>query len=56
MSVAVGRDVPSIGTWEATALPEGLRATINRWERLDTARTLAAIAAFSLFLADVALR
>jgi hypothetical protein len=29
---------------------------INRWERLDTARTWAAIAAFGPFLADVALR
>jgi uncharacterized membrane protein len=43
-------------TWEAAAPPEGWRAMINRWERLDTARTWAAIAAFSLFLADVALR
>ncbi len=39
-----------------TAPTEGWRAMINRWERLDTARTRAAIAAFSLFLANVALR
>jgi len=40
----------------ATAPPEGWRSMINRWERLDTARTWAAIAAFSLFLADLVLR
>ena len=35
---------------------EGWRAMINRWERLDTARTWAAVAAFGLFLAAAALR
>jgi hypothetical protein len=40
----------------ATAPLEGWRLMINRWERLDTARTWAAIAAFSLFLADLVLR
>jgi hypothetical protein len=29
---------------------------INRWERLDTARTWAVIAVFSFFLADLVLR
>jgi uncharacterized membrane protein len=43
-------------TWEAAAPPEAWRAMINRWERLDTARTWAAITAFSLFLVEVALR
>lgn len=43
-------------TWEATAPPEGWRAMVNRWERLDTARTWAAVAAFGLFLAAVGLR
>jgi uncharacterized membrane protein len=40
-------------TWDAAAPPEGWRATIRKWERLDTLRTWAAIAAFSFFLADV---
>jgi hypothetical protein len=40
----------------ATAPPEGWRSMIHRWERLDTAPTWAAIAAFSLFLADLVLR
>jgi uncharacterized membrane protein len=43
-------------TGEATAPPEGWRAMVNRWERLDTARTWAAVAAFGLFLAAVGLR
>jgi hypothetical protein len=43
-------------TWEAAAPPEGWRAMISRWERLDTARTWAAVAAFGLFLAAGALR
>jgi hypothetical protein len=38
-------------TWEATAPPEGWRVMINKWERLDNARTWALVAAFSLFLA-----
>ncbi len=43
-------------TWKATAPPEGWRAMVNRWERLDTARTWAAVAAFGFFLAAMGLR
>jgi uncharacterized membrane protein len=59
ISITLAGTVPinqAVLTWEAAAPPEGWRAMIDRWERLDTARTWAAIAAFSLFLADVALR
>jgi uncharacterized membrane protein len=42
--------------WEATAPPENWRALVQRWERLDTARTWAALAAFALFLTAMALR
>jgi hypothetical protein len=42
--------------WQADAPPEDWKATIHRWERLDTARTLAAVAAFALLLAAAAVR
>jgi uncharacterized membrane protein len=59
ISITLAGTVPinqAVLTWEATAPPEGWRAMIHRWEQLDTARTWAAVAAFSLFLADVVLR
>lgn len=43
-------------TWEDAAPPEGWRAMVNRWERLDIARTWTAVVAFGLFLAAVELR
>ncbi len=43
-------------TWEAKTPPKNWRALVNRWERLDTVRTWAALAAFGLFLAAMALR
>jgi uncharacterized membrane protein len=42
--------------WEPATPPAGWQALIARWERLDTARCWAAIAAFALFLAATALR
>jgi uncharacterized membrane protein len=42
--------------WEATAPPEDWRALVQRWERLDTARTWAALVAFALFLTAMALQ
>ena len=59
ISITLGGTVPinkATLTWEAAAPPEGWRAMINRWERLDTARTWATVAAFGLFLAAGALR
>jgi uncharacterized membrane protein len=44
-------------TWDPAAPPQEWRALIDKWERLDTARTVAAIAAFGLLLlADAAQR
>lgn len=43
-------------TWEPAAPPENWRALVSRWERLDTARTWAAITAFGLFLTAMAPR
>jgi uncharacterized membrane protein len=42
--------------WQAETPPADWKATIHRWERLDTARTLAALATFALFLAAAAVR
>jgi uncharacterized membrane protein len=42
-------------TWEATSPPKDWKAMVGRWERLDTLRTWAALAAFALFLAATAL-
>jgi uncharacterized membrane protein len=42
-------------TWEPAAPPQNWRALVGRWEKLDTARTWAAIAAFGLFLTAMAL-
>ncbi len=43
-------------TWDAAAPPDGWRASVRRWERLDTLRTWAAVAAFGLLLAATVLR
>ncbi|MGF7181840.1 anthrone oxygenase family protein [Tunturiibacter psychrotolerans] len=59
ISITLGGTVPinqAALTWNAAEPPEGWQAMINRWERLDTARTWAAIAAFLFFLAAAALR
>lgn len=37
--------------WDAEQPPETWRASIRRWERLDTARAVAAVLAFACFLA-----
>ncbi|HMA36598.1 MAG TPA: anthrone oxygenase family protein [Chloroflexia bacterium] len=42
--------------WEAAAPPPNWRALITRWERLDTARSWAAMMAFALFLTAMALQ
>jgi hypothetical protein len=43
-------------TWRPDAPPENWKAVIKRWERLDTVRTWAALAAFVCFLTAVALQ
>jgi uncharacterized membrane protein len=58
ISITLAGTVPinqAILTWKLAEPPEGWRAMINRWERLDTARTWAAVAAFGLFLAAASL-
>jgi uncharacterized membrane protein len=42
--------------WEPNAPPSKWRAMESRWERLDTMRTFAALAAFALMLAGLAMR
>lgn len=42
--------------WRADAPPHDWRAIIRRWERLDTARTCAALAAFAFLLTGAASR
>jgi uncharacterized membrane protein len=42
--------------WQPDAPPENWRALVERWERLNTVRTWAALAAFAGFLAAAALR
>jgi len=43
-------------SWQPGAPPGNWRALVRRWERLDTVRTWAALAAFAFFLTAVALR
>ena len=53
ISITLGGTVPinkAALAWEPGAPPDGWRFMISRWERLDVARTWAAIGAFSLFL------
>ncbi|QMU77913.1 DUF1772 domain-containing protein [Streptacidiphilus sp. PB12-B1b] len=42
--------------WQADAPPADWRATLRSWERLDTLRTAAAVAALALFLTAVGLQ
>jgi len=46
----------STAGWRRYSAARGMAIMMHSWERLDTARTWAAIAAFSLFLADLVLR
>jgi len=41
--------------WQPSAPPKNWRTLVSRWERLDRARTLAAVAGFALFLTATAL-
>jgi uncharacterized membrane protein len=43
----------AILTWDVAAPPKDWQTLVERWERLDTIRTWAAISAFGLFLAAV---
>ena len=55
-SITLGGTVPinqAILTWDVAAPPQDWQTLVKRWERLDTARTWAAISAFCLFLAAV---
>lgn len=54
VAVTLGGTVPinaQVLEWEATAPPGDWMELIRRWERLDTIRTWAALAAFLLLLA-----
>jgi uncharacterized membrane protein len=56
ISITLAGTVPinqAILTWDVAAPPKDWQARVKRWERLDTARTWAALAAFGLFLAAV---
>jgi uncharacterized membrane protein len=56
ISITLGGTVPinqAILTWDIGAPPKDWQTLVRRWERLDTARTWAAISAFCLFLAAV---
>src|SRR5262249_27324287 len=55
-AVTLGGTVPinqAILTWDVAAPPKDWQTLVRKWERLDTARTWAAISAFCLFLAAV---
>jgi len=43
-------------TWDPAAPPQNWATLLKRWEQLDTARCWAAMAAFALFLAAMALQ
>ena len=56
ISITLGGTVPinqAILTWDVAAPPKDWQTLVKRWERLDTARTWAAISAYCLFLAAV---
>ncbi len=40
--------------WQPSAPPKNWRTLVSRWERLDRARTLAAVAGFAFFLTAMA--
>lgn len=42
--------------WNPDAPPSNWKASVDRWEQLNTVRTWAAVGAFALFLTAVALR
>lgn len=46
----------AIGSWQPNAPPQDWRAQVSRWERLDIARTWAAVVAFAFFLTALALQ
>jgi uncharacterized membrane protein len=57
ISVTLGGTVPineAALSWDSAAPPDNWRTLVNKWERLDTIRTCAALAAFVLFLAAMA--
>src|SRR5690242_2797845 len=59
IAITLGGTVPinkAALTWEAGAPPANWRALMQRWERLDTARTWAALAAFGCLLTAMALQ
>ena len=56
ISITLAGTVPinqAILTWDVASPPKDWQALVRRWERLDTARTWAALAGFGLFLAAV---
>ena len=46
----------TIRNWQPSAPPKNWRTLISQWERLDRARTWAAVTAFALFLTAMALK
>ncbi len=46
----------TIRTWQPGAPPKNWRTLVSQWERLDRARTWAAVTAFALFLTAMALK
>jgi uncharacterized membrane protein len=58
IGITLGGTVPlnkAVLTWEPAAPPSNWQTVVNKWERLDTVRCWAAIAAFVLFLSAMAL-
>jgi uncharacterized membrane protein len=58
MALTLGGTVPINAAaidWDAHAPPANWRSQVDRWERLNTFRTAAALAAFGLLLASVTL-
>jgi uncharacterized membrane protein len=56
ISVTLGGTVPineAVLKWDVGAPPKDWKTMVKRWERLDTARTWAAISAFCLLLGAV---
>ena len=59
MSITLGGTAAlkeAVLNWNLVSPPTEWRALIERWERLDTLRTWAAIAAFCFFVAAVTMR
>ncbi|HVP61327.1 MAG TPA: DUF1772 domain-containing protein [Myxococcaceae bacterium] len=57
LAITLGGTVPidqATLTWDPAAPPRDWRQLVRRWERLDTARTWAALAAFLCFLLSLA--